>query len=133
MTRRTLPTAISGEQGTSIVELMFSTAIIAVVLISMIYGMTIQSRLSSNARLSDAAVAELTSVRDEILSCPFDQTMILFPANSQVTNVNVLPSRMLTVTYPTGAGDPLRVMLTVQWRTPENQMRTRTLEFLKKK
>lgn len=123
------------QNGMSLIELIISMSILSVVLLAMIYGMLINNRLQHNSRLRDRAVADLESVRERLLSAPFEDVTTLYPNGSTIPALNNVPGEIITITYPSNdpSEDPMRIMITVQWRNNLNLTLNRTLEILKKK
>jgi len=123
------------QSGMSLVELIVSMSILSVVLLSMIYGMLINNRMQHNSRLRDRAIADMESVRERLLSTPFEDLATLYPNNSTIPALNNVPGEIITITYPNGdlTEDPLRILITVQWKNNLNATISRSLELLKKK
>lgn len=123
-------------KGMSLVELMVSMSILSVVLLSMIYGMTVNMKLQYNSRVTDMAMADLLTVRDHILSVPFSELKKIYPDNSTIAGINRVAGEVVTITYPnvSGVGDDLyMVSATITWLDYGRRTHTRSLEFWKKK
>ncbi len=123
------------EAGMSLLELMISVAIISIVLLSVIYAMTGAVQAQRNARLQDRALADLETVREQVLAVPYDSVRDVFPDGSQVPAFNNVPGEVITITYPGSDpnADPLPINITIRWRNINNAVITRTLQLLKKK
>ncbi len=122
--------------GFTLIELMFSMSILSVVLLSMVYGMTVNMKLQYNSRVSDMAMADLLTVRDHLLSFPFSELKTVYPDNTTIAGVNRVPGETVTITYPavTGVDDTLvMVRATISWIDYHRRQHNRTLEFWKKK
>jgi prepilin-type N-terminal cleavage/methylation domain-containing protein len=122
--------------GMSLLELVISMAILSVVLMSMIYGMSINMKLQYNSRVTDMAIADMLTVRDNMLSAPFTDVKNLFPDDSSVPGINNVPGETITVTYPAVAGVSAELYMCrvhVTWLDYQRRMHTKQLDFWKKK
>lgn len=119
----------------SLIEIIVATSILSVVLLSMIYGMVLAMRLQENSRLRDRAMADLESVREIMLSAPFEDIKTIYPEGSTIAAFNNVPGEIITINYPNANlnVDPMRINITVQWRTKVNALQTMTLQLLRKK
>ena len=125
-----------GQEGFSLLELLIASAILVVVSLTMIYGMTLNLRLQQNARSADTAMADLITVRDQILASPFDEITERFPDGATVAGLNKLPGETIVVTYPTHedvSSFLILVNVEISWLNNKREQRTRSIEFWRKK
>lgn len=113
----------------TLVELMFSAAILAVVLLAVYSANVTSVQVTGYTRENEVALFDLESGMEDIVSVPFNSTVNRYPNMSllsKYTNLN-LPNEQIQVSYVNPAADPLEIRLTITWTGSDNN-RTHTMK-----
>ena len=148
---RTIPGALrrpAAPVGMSLIEVMFSAAILSIVVMGIYSALFTSMRTSDLARELEVAQFDIDMVMEDILSEAFDSTATVYPQGlsivkgTTVTRVGaqnrtyddlVLPGETIQVSYyPTTTSDPLEIRLTVTWTNrdgrPQPPLRLATMK-----